>query len=388
MLVYYNEDISGEEMTRRWSTLDLGIVRLTADYCNALALAPRPESWHKWEDVKFTQEMWDSIDSNWWDRVEAIQDIPDIHLDKRREAFQPFWKQQRESWEQNLATQLLDFKKQNERLGRFTISELLAKEMQPKACLATYNKGWSEEVDLRRLEGDKLLADLNMELSRACRENKKEEIYALFQKKRTCEEAIEKDVRAITLKWSSWKKDWERELAFYRECTNWMRSANSKLNLIRSQARQELKKMEKVQEREFNELFPPTIETEADPEPEELNEAIAVALANHALKQSPADCPSPKGYGDSVESTQSEKNVANSRNLLGIRGLEAVQVSSHRGPPTDRPPDKPPPCKGASRGCPLERAGTRHAGQLASFSRSSHCSSGNATPLQTFWRTT
>jgi hypothetical protein len=58
-------------------------------------------------------------------------------------------------------------------------------------------------------------------------------------------------------------------------------------------------------------------------------------------------------------------------------------VNSHRGPPTDRPPDKPPPWKGASRGCLQERAGTRHVSQLASFSRGSHCSSGNASPLQT-----
>jgi hypothetical protein len=54
---------------------------------------------------------------------------------------------------------------------------------------------------------------------------------------------------------------------------------------------------------------------------------------------------------------------------------------SHRGPATDRPPDKPPPWKGISRGYLLERTGTRHH-QLASCSRGSDCSSGNAIPLQ------
>jgi hypothetical protein len=63
--------------------------------------------------------------------------------------------------------------------------------------------------------------------------------------------------------------------------------------------------------------------------------------------------------------------------------VDPTQLSARRGPPTDRPPDKPPSCKGASRGCLQERAGTRHASQLASFTRGSYSLSGNATPLQT-----
>jgi hypothetical protein len=42
---------------------------------------------------------------------------------------------------------------------------------------------------------------------------------------------------------------------------------------------------------------------------------------------------------------------------------------------------KPPPWKGVPRGCLQERAGTRHFSQLASSSRGSDCSSGNALPL-------
>jgi hypothetical protein len=89
------------------------------------------------------------------------------------------------------------------------------------------------------------------------------------------------------------------------------------------------------------------------------------------------------GYGDLSESTRSEKSGVSSLNLLGIRGLEAVQVSSHRGPPTDRPPDIPPNKGGVLAGCLLEREGTPCFIQLASCSRGSNCSSGNALPLQT-----
>jgi hypothetical protein len=58
------------------------------------------------------------------------------------------------------------------------------------------------------------------------------------------------------------------------------------------------------------------------------------------------------------------------------QGYPDVQ-SDRRGPPTDRPPDDPPPCKGASRGSLQERAGFRHASQLSS-GRGNNGLSGNA----------
>jgi hypothetical protein len=58
-----------------------------------------------------------------------------------------------------------------------------------------------------------------------------------------------------------------------------------------------------------------------------------------------------------------------------------VQVSSHRGTPTDRPPDRPCTCIGVVRGCLQERAGTRHIIQLASFARAGHSLRGNVTPF-------
>jgi hypothetical protein len=75
-------------------------------------------------------------------------------------------------------------------------------------------------------------------------------------------------------------------------------------------------------------------------------------------------------------STRLEKSGSKDWNLLGLRGTEAIQVSSHRGPPTDRPPDIPPPAVGVFAGHQQERAGTRHLCQLAFFSRSVHCLSG------------
>jgi hypothetical protein len=60
-LGYYNEDTSEEEMKRRWGMLNLSVVEKTVEQCNAWALAPRPESWHKVKKIAFTEEMWDSV---------------------------------------------------------------------------------------------------------------------------------------------------------------------------------------------------------------------------------------------------------------------------------------------------------------------------------------
>jgi hypothetical protein len=87
--------------------------------------------------------------------------------------------------------------------------------------------------------------------------------------------------------------------------------------------------------------------------------------------------------GEVFECTPDARNGTVAKNPLGVHGVDAVQVSSHRGPPTDRPPDRPCIGKGVVRGCLQERAGTRHfISQLAFFARVGHSLSGNATPLQ------
>jgi hypothetical protein len=54
------------------------------------------------------------------------------------------------------------------------------------------------------------------------------------------------------------------------------------------------------------------------------------------------------------------------RSQLGGRGVDPTQMSARRWPPTDRPPDKPPPWKGAIVGSLHERAGSPYFSQLAS----------------------
>jgi hypothetical protein len=285
--------------------------------------------------------MWDSVCDNWWDRVEAIEQIPDVHVEKRRQAFHAFWKRKRENWERQLCTKLAEFKAEKERLWRYTIKEIIGFEIHPQVCLSGWEKSLNNAIDEQRIVDGRKLFDLQTEFRKASRENRPvSEISEIYRKIQDCEAAMERAERALIREYEDRKKLWQAILAYYRECILWVSTANSKLERIQARFTQKLRKIEKVQEREFNELFPFCDDTDSevpDQETEDLNTAIAVALASHSVTKSAADYPSLRGYGDFVENTQLEKN------LSGIRGLEAVQVSSHRGPPTDRPPDKPPP---------------------------------------------
>jgi hypothetical protein len=64
------------------------------------------------------------------------------------------------------------------------------------------------------------------------------------------------------------------------------------------------------------------------------------------------------------------------------QGIPEVQ-DDRRGPPRDRPPDKPPPWKGAVVGSSLERAGSRHDQRASSSSCDANGVSGNASSMQT-----
>jgi hypothetical protein len=70
------------------------------------------------------------------------------------------------------------------------------------------------------------------------------------------------------------------------------------------------------------------------------------------------------------------------RNDFEGHTVDLEQLSARRGPPTDRPPGQPPPCKGAIVESLTERAGSPYLSQLASSSCGSYSLSGNATPLQ------
>jgi hypothetical protein len=135
------------------------------------------------KDIAFTDEMWDSVCDNWWDKVEAIQDFPEIHLEKRLQAFGPYWKQQKEAWTQNLSSRLKAFKEQDERWGPFSHKDLLEKELLPKVMLSGWEQDLNKAIEEKEAEDCRSMVDLQIELRRMYREDRpKSELYEICRK--------------------------------------------------------------------------------------------------------------------------------------------------------------------------------------------------------------
>jgi hypothetical protein len=383
-LVYYNEDITEEERERRWSTLDQQEVVKVVNWCNAIALAPAPEGWHSLDDCQFTDEMFDSIRANAGATFQTLEHIPPLPVEKRRQTFESYWRQKRQTWEEKFCQEVRNFQTKHQRLGQFTLTQLARKEVLPRASLENWQKYWAEEVDQVRVAADQERMTIHSQYKGKCSGGAgydplfTQQYYEIQRSK----EMEKRKVRDLASRWSRQEKSWRSELKFYQECANWVRTAPFHRSNLLNHARVKLQNIEKVRGCEYRELFPFTSGSESveSPESSDLNAAIMEALESHAVPKSPADYPSSRGIGDIPESTRPVQNQVKDWNILGTRGLEAVQMSSHRGPPTDRPPDIPCNKLGVFAGCSQERANTRRTYRLA-FSHESHCSSGNASPL-------
>jgi hypothetical protein len=120
----------------------------------------------------------------------------------------------------------------------------------------------------------------------------------------------------------------------------WLEHAAEYLEGIKFRASRGLADINAKQAKEYQELFPPTC-----PQPDlvpNLNVEIMKALAGLQADVSPADQVSRKETnGEFQEVTSAFSKGPTAKNTLGARGVDAEQVSGHRGPPTDRPPDRP-----------------------------------------------
>jgi hypothetical protein len=81
--------------------------------------------------------------------------------------------------------------------------------------------------------------------------------------------------------------------------------------------------------------------------------------------------------GASFDATSSFSKGLVAKNPLGVQGVDAVQVSSHRGPPTDRPPHRPLDTVSVSGGSSTQDP----VYQLASSLCLDHSLSGKSTPF-------
>jgi hypothetical protein len=174
---------------------------------------------------------------------------------------------------------------------------------------------------------------------------------------------------------------------------DWIIHAEDYLEGIKYRAAKKLADIDAKQAKEYLELFPPTC-SKPDPIPvPDLNAEIMKELTKFQAGRpsidpvvsevSSADRPSPTGvYEESSNVTSAFGKGLMAKNPLGARGVDAVQVSSHRGPPTDRPPDRPDRAVNVSGGCSQERVNTQYpVFHLASSLSLAHSLSGKSTPF-------
>jgi hypothetical protein len=337
--------------------------------------------------------MFESIKANAGAAFKALEHFPARHLEKRRLAFKEYWAQQRQEWATELVSKMTSWKTQKDELGFQSFQTWLECEANIRAAIKREEE--AVFVDISRWE-----QDISRTQERYLHQVAKTPWAERLDRKEFTGEALRlstaKDQQLKHLNWSIEQRKLRSQelLGSLRgkldravRAKGWVPKAKVLLESIKSEAQKALSEIEKLYAVEANELFAPSEEEVSDEAgavgTPDLNAAIMKALESHSVPKSPADCSFLRGYGDlSSESTRLAPTQAKDWNILGTRGVEAVQLSSHRGPPTDRPPDKPPPWKGAFAGCSQERANTQRTfHRLAFFSHDLHCSSGNASPL-------
>jgi hypothetical protein len=242
---------------------------------------------------------------------------------------------------------LRDFKTSEEAYGQVGEKKLHEIGQVATNWLKAYPAWCQQDIDRPYEKTGLVDYELKMKLAKARNAGASlEEMLAISDEIVENQKSVETSLKNIQAQWDWMRTERERELRHNFVCFRWLRERKSKLAAIKSKFTRELKEINGLQSTESRQLLPPTAvlrvdcSTQTQVDRPDLNQAIAAELASFAAQTSAADCLFLRGYGDdlNIEGTRSEKSGSKDWNLLGLRGTEAIQVSSHRGPPTDSPP--------------------------------------------------
>jgi hypothetical protein len=376
LLLLYNEESGQEEFQRRLATLD------DKDVCWGVNNWRWYEAWKpkRWEGAdSFSDEEWYSVKENFPKAREAIKGIPMEHLRRRRLEGPGFWTLKKEAWRRGLEEELLKFRSQKEEFGGNSMEKLVAiqKSCEIRINALTYIRDRIVREKEEMLRGKCVALD---EWTRRLPNERKfgplgrgpsEEVMKLRADFNEYAKTVKEEIRLRGAICASETRESRSLLEFTNKYIQWQKHARADLLEIRQRAARKLTKIERLQAKESQELFPPTCSKSDQAQPSLATVAHPGVFRTEHFQE----------VGLEVQWTQAREVCW--RNQLGDTRVDPEQLSSRRGPPRDRPPGRPPPCKGASRGCLRESAGTLYASQSDSFTRVSHSLSGNATSLQT-----
>jgi hypothetical protein len=303
-LICYNDQIDDEEKMRRCEMLDEEVVVRVVTFCTVLDATPWPVTWHIDDSPKLTDEMVESIKENWARAVEAIRDVPRLHLEKLRDSHEDHWGARKKDCLSRLTMELEAYRRENVSLGRQTFTMLATMERRTKKKLANWDTGWNEAMECVSRSRDQGRFDLMNEGDRMIHRPTSptlEEIRDWHRRTNEYEQETQRHVDHVNKGWSGMKERWQAGLSWYQKCSHWVTSAPHVLRKIKVRFSRELRSLGRQQKAESDKLSTflvdssPTLSVQTCPD---LSEAIASALANHAVPASPADCPFLRGYGD------------------------------------------------------------------------------------------
>jgi hypothetical protein len=340
-------------------------------------MVPWQKSWHDGRKIGYTRKMWESIHCNWGNAWDAIEDIPERNLERRPAEAPAYWKQERDRWQQDFSEKLAAFNKMNDAFGVKSPPRLLKMEKSLRARIQMEESALKQRIVQKEVGMEEDKERTQMSIGALPKERR------WTPSGRSTEEVLRRKadleirLRIVRAQIQEWKRNMEEYLREPKEILShtlksiqWQSSARLKRAVIKEEAARKLEKINRMQEREYRELFPPTDDQEDEQE-------------EFQIEGTPLDVHQDNRIPFQAEAVQGARSRdGNWRVPQDGSRVEPTQLSARRGPPTDRPPDEPPPWKGVFRGCLLERGGTPHVSQLASFTRGSYCLIGNATPLQ------
>jgi hypothetical protein len=305
-LVYYNREISESEWDRRLDSLHEGWVNRAVMDCNAWKYAPRQESWHISETPKFSEDAWRSVTENWENTLSTLVDIPETHLQKRRDSYADFYDLKWRCWNAQLSRELEAYKEQESLYGEFSIPYY-------RASMAKFNqwkKVWREKwgLELERHQEKCVLQEHQLRMDYAIARNSgasPEDLEIISRKIGDCITQAKSDKEKISERWI--RMDAEKMMIREQDqkALNWYTIKKPTLDSIKSRLTRDYKELSSLQEVDRRDLFPAAekinISVQCNIDHQDLNQEILSALADHSSLTSPADRSSLRGYGDGIE---------------------------------------------------------------------------------------
>jgi hypothetical protein len=282
MLTYYNDDIDEEERKRRWRSLKRADANKAIQDANAWALAPKAE-----EDPWFTTEIKESIEEKWWENVDMLETLPERTIERRKETFDAFYAEERKAWEWQLASEMQTYRDQEQKYSKFTREGIESARKQ----FGSWHLTWRSQMRDQYYElKDQLVKLEKLHAEDVKRYDKGEGTLADISSVWEAIIEIEDRIGNLPKAWSRRVEKRKEEQERNREALQWINTRDQVKASMTKRFSEKLKAWERLKEAEFKELFESNdaseeYEEEGDDQDNQpdLNQEIAVALANHAV---------------------------------------------------------------------------------------------------------